>query len=99
MTRAYDRVEALNAEVVAISVDNLSGAEDIARQLGIPFPVLYDPSRVVTQLYEVDNPGDGGRARPATFIVDTEGVITWKYVGSGIGDRPSVSTILAQLAR
>ena len=85
--------------MVAISVDNLSGAEDIARQLGIPFPVLYDLSRMVTQLYEVDNPGDGGRARPATFIVDTEGVITWKYVGSGIGDRPSVSTILAQLAR
>ena len=103
-TRRVDKelttdIEALNAEVVAISVDNLSGAEDIARQLGIPFPVLYDPSRVVTQLYEVDNPGDGGRARPATFVVNTEGVITWKYVGSGIGDRPSVSTILAQLAR
>ena len=99
MTRRYDDIQALNAEVVAISVDNLSGAEDIARQLGIPFPVLYDPAKMVTQLYNVHNPDDSGRAKPATFIVDTEGVITWKYVGSGIGDRPSVSTILAQLAR
>ncbi len=98
MKGVYNDIQALNAEVIAISVDNLSGAEDIARQLGIPFPVLYDPSRVVTQLYKVDNPGDGGRARPATFVVNTEGVITWKYVGSDIGDRPSVSTILAQLS-
>ena len=69
-------------------MDDLSGAEDIARQLGIPFPVLYDPAKMVTQLYKVHNPDDSGRAKPATFIVDTEGVITWKYVGSGIGDRP-----------
>ena len=80
--------------MVAISIDDLSGASSIVQELGIPFPVLYDTSREVVRLYKVQNAGDGGRARPATFILDTEGVIQWKYVGSGIGDRPPVSTIL-----
>ncbi len=99
MTRRYNDIKALNAEVVAISVDDLSGAEDIARQLGIPFPILYDPSRVVTQLYEVFNLLSDGVATPSTFILDTDGVIAWKYIGRSKEDRPSVSTILAQLAR
>ncbi len=82
--------------MVAISVDNLSGAEDIARQVGIPFPVLYDPSAEVTRLYEVHNPSDGGRATPSTFVIDAEGIIKWKFVGS-TSHRTSVSSILAQL--
>ena len=69
----------------------------MVQKLGIPFPILYDPSTETPQAYKVFNLLGDGLATPATFIVDTEGVITWKYVGSGIGDRPSTDTILAQL--
>ncbi len=30
-------------------------------------------------------------ATPSTFVVDRDGVITWKYVANSIGDRPPTS--------
>ena len=84
--------------MLAISVDNLKDASGVVQQLGIPFPILYDPSTEAPQSYMVFNLLGDGLATPSTFILDKEGVITWKYVGRRIGDRPSVSTILAQLS-
>ncbi len=37
-------------------------------------------------------------ATPSTFVVDRDGVITWKYVANPIGDRPPTSNIIDQLA-
>ena len=84
--------------MLAISTDDLSGAQSIADNIGIGFPILYDPEADVVREYGVHNPPDGGRAKPATFIIDRDGIIQWKYVGSGIGDRPSMQRILEQLA-
>ena len=42
-------------------------------------------------------PGDE-LATPSTFVVDRDGVITWKYVANSIGDRPPTSIIIDQLA-
>lgn len=87
----------MNAEVLAISVDNLSDAEFAVTGLEIPFPVLYDLSAQVPTSYGVYNLQGDGESSPATFIVDQDGEILWKYVGRSKGDRPSVSTILSQL--
>ena len=84
--------------MLAISVDNLEEASEVVQMLGIPFPILYDPSTEAPLSYMVFNLLGDGLATPSTFILDKEGVITWKYVGRRIGDRPSVSTILAQLS-
>lgn len=84
---------------MAISTDDLSGAQSIAENIGIGFPILYDPEAEVVKEYGVHNPADGGRSKPATFIIDSDGIIQWKYVGSGIGDRPSMQRILGQLER
>ena len=87
----------MNAEVLAISVDNLSGAEGIVNAIGIPFPVLYDVSTDVPRAFEVFNRLSDGLATPSTFIIDLDGTITWKFIARSIGDRPSVSTILSRL--
>ena len=84
--------------MLAISVDNLEEASEVVQMLGIPFPILYDPSTEAPQSYMVFNLLGDGLATPSTFILDKEGVITWKYVGRHIGDRPSVSTILGRLS-
>ena len=94
----YEDIRELNGEVLAISVDDLSGATQIVQQLSIPFPILYDPSREVPQSYMVYDLLGDGLAAPATFVVDREGVIRWKHVGRSIGDRASISEILDQLA-
>ena len=64
----------------------------------VTFPVLYDTSTEVTQSYAVYDLLDDGLATPSMFIIDTEGVIRWKYVGTSAGDRPAISTIKEQLA-
>jgi len=35
-------------------------------------------------------------AKPSTFIIDKDGIIRWKYVGS-TGDRPSPQIVLQEL--
>ena len=94
----YEDIQAANAEVLAISVDNLAGAERVVSQIGIPFPILYDPSKDVPRDYGVFNLLNDNLATPSTFVLDKEGVIRYKFVASGIGDRPPVSQILRQLA-
>ena len=42
---------------------------------------------------------DDDLATPSMFIIDTEGVIRWKYIGNSAGDRPELSTIKEQLAK
>ena len=70
----------------------------MVEQLNIPFPILYDPSREVPEAYGVYNLLGDRLATPSTFIVDMNGVIKWKFVGSSIGDRPSIPELLEQLA-
>ena len=47
--------------------------------------------------YGVLNPQDNNLARPSTFVIDSSGVIRWKYLGSTY-DRPSPQQVLDALA-
>ena len=95
----YEEIQGLDAEVLAISVDDLSGATKVVQELNIPFPILYDPSREVPRLYGVFGLLGDKLATPSTFVVDREGVIRWKYVAGSVSDRPPSSRVLDQLAK
>ena len=66
---------------------------------GVTFPVLYDTSTEVAQAYEVFDLLDDGLAAPSMFIMDSDGIIRWKYIGEAPGDRPTLATIKEQLAK
>ena len=83
--------------MIAVSVDNLQGHGAVVERRGIHFPVLYDTSTQVPRTYEVYNRLGDGFVTPATYILDENGVIAWKYVASRTYDHASVSRILAQL--
>ena len=92
----YQEIQDLDTEVLAISADDLAGAEKIiARVDGIPFPILYDPETGVIHDYGADKKV-GRLAIPITFVIDKDGIIRWKYVGTVL-DRPSVATVVDQL--
>ena len=94
----YEELQDLSAEVLAISTDDLHGAETIAQRVGIQFPVLYDPDAEVVKAYGVYNKFNDRLAAPSTFIVDKQGVIQWKYVaGDAYYDIPSTEQVLDQL--
>ena len=67
--------------------------------IGIPFPILYNKDADVVKAYGVYDLLGDGLATPSTFIIDKQGVIRWKRVGSSVGDRPPTSKVLEELGK
>jgi peroxiredoxin len=66
----------------------------------ISFPFLLDEDRSVTKAYGVYH--RLGRdafniARPATFVIDRQGLVPWMYVSSTQTDRAEVRVVLDRL--
>ena len=97
MQNDYQAIKDLQAEVLAVSVDNLPRAGYVVDRLGLEFPIMYDPQTDMVKEYGVFNLLNDGLATPSTFVIDTQGKIRWKYVGVGIYDRPSTRSIIRQL--
>ena len=81
--------------MLAVSIDDLSEAANAVETLGLEFPILYDESGDVVRSYGVFNP-NSGYATPSTFIIDTEGMVRWKFIGSD-SHRTSTRDIIEQL--
>ena len=66
------------AQLLAISVDDVASHQDFAETLTLRFPLLADdnPTGSVAGRYGVFNPGDGISDR-ALFVVNQEGIIHW----------------------
>ena len=85
----------MNAEILAISVDELSQASFAVERLGLDFPVLYDEPAEVVKAYEVYNSGQD-YANPNVFIIDRNGSIVWHHKAS-VSHRTPNSDIIRQL--
>jgi len=76
--------------------------ERIAMEDGIPpdFPLLSDPDHRVIDRYGLFN-GEDPRGReithPATFVIDREGVVRWRFVEVDYKVRPTNEDILEVL--
>lgn len=80
--------------MLAVSADDLSGAQEAAQSWGPPFPILYNPDKTVIDTYDVRA---GNIAKPATFVIDKSGTIRWKYIGANKSDITSPAAVIAQL--
>lgn len=85
--------------MLAISTDDLSGAQSIVGRVGIGFPVLYNSDTDVVVAYGVYNLRGDSLAAPATFIIDTDGIVRWSHVSRRTSDRPKTSEIIKQLEK
>ncbi len=66
------------------------------------FPLLSDPGHRVIDRYGLFNPVDPkGRqiAHPATYVIDRDGVVRWKFVEVNYKVRPSNEDILQELEK
>ncbi len=95
----YQAITDFDAEVLAVSMDELSGAEHAVKRLELPFPILYDAEGHVVRRFGVFDLLDDGLATPSTFLLDMEGRIQWRYIGRSIYDRPSNAQIIAELQK
>ena len=83
--------------MVALAVQDETGAQASLRDTGVSYPILADPQHQVAEAYGVYNTLGDGVAAPAVFIIDTSGQIVWSYIGQNISDRPNPQTILENL--
>ena len=94
---AYEDIQAQGAELVAISVDTLDGAQQMWAHAGAEFPVLADPTTEVVRRYGIFDLLDDGVSAPATFIVQGGGVFVAGHVGQDIADRVPAEAIVEAL--
>ncbi len=70
------------AEVLAVSADAIGDSLNLSNQLGIAYPLLSDSGLRAIDAFGVRHPkggqGELDIARPATFLLDREGIVRWR---------------------
>ncbi len=85
-----EKYNSLNAQVLGISVDSPFAQKAWADANNLAFPLLSDPSRKVVSQYGVEFPNFLGMegftvANRAVFVIDKNGVVRYKWVGTPQG--------------
>ncbi len=90
--------EARGIRVVGISVDPPDVNKRQSQKLGYTLPLLSDPKGKVIRRYDVLHPGAGPKgadiARPAEFLLDSNGVVRWVNLTDNIAVRARPEQVL-----
>jgi len=93
--------EARGVRVVGISVDPPDINQRQSQKHGYTFPLLSDPNAKVIRRYDVLHPGAGPKgadiARPAEFLIDSNGVVRWVNLTESIAVRARPEQVLEAL--
>jgi len=99
-----DDFEEQDAAVIAISVDPPDESREIVEAYDLSFPILSDIGAETIRTYGVahrdgDPMNDTDIARPATFILDREGLVVWSHLPRNWRIRPRPQELLDELAK
>ena len=93
-------------EIVTVSVDDREGMDRMVERISeedgeVPsFVMLSDPDHAVIDRYGLFNEGSPPKhpfPHPATYVIDMEGVVRYRFVETDYRVRPSNEDILAVL--
>ncbi|HEX3301881.1 MAG TPA: redoxin domain-containing protein [Thermomicrobiales bacterium] len=95
MTEHVAEFTARNIDIVAITHEPES---DLNGRV-YPFPIIPDPSLELAAEFDVVGVDEFGKRtiRPATILVDDQGMIRFSYVGDDSRDRPTIPALLLAL--
>jgi peroxiredoxin len=93
--------DARGVRVVGISVDPPDINQRQSQKLGYTFPLLSDPNAKIIRRYDVLHPGAGPKgadiARPAEFLLDSNGIVRWVNLTENIAVRARPEQVLEAL--
>ncbi len=95
---SIERLAELDAQVLAVSTDNLPTLRRWAEELKLAYPLLSDFMRKVSALYGVLDEGRGV-ARRTTFVIDKEGRIQHVEEGAAAIDPSGAIQACSRLGR
>jgi peroxiredoxin Q/BCP len=79
----FHKLEAMGAQVVGVSVDDMASHLAFARKYNLPFPLLADASGAVAARYgSIRDLGLVKFARRNTFLIDPQGRIAKVYLSA-----------------
>lgn len=81
---------------MGISVDPAEDSRELAKSLGLGFPLLGDADLAVADRYGVAMAGRD-IAVPAVFVVTPDRAIIYEHVGETMMDRPPALEVMAAL--
>ena len=88
----------LGVTTVAVSTDSPDDAAALKEKLGLTFELYSDTDLATITKWGVED-YDAQIAKPATFIIQPGGAITFRKVGTSQTDRPTVDELLAALRK
>jgi peroxiredoxin len=93
--------EALDVQIVAISVDPAEKGKWVEDKLKAPFPILSDSKREVMELYgtqspEYHNHQGGSINTPTLVLIDKTGTIRWVHQATSFRVRAAVQEDLTE---
>jgi peroxiredoxin len=90
--------DARGIRIVGISIDPPEINRRQSQKLGYSFPLLSDPKAEVIRRYDVLHPGAGPKgadiARPAEFLIDSNGMVRWVNLTENIAVRARPEQVL-----
>jgi peroxiredoxin len=96
--RSLSDFDARGICIVGISVDPPEINRRQSQKLGYSFPLLSDPKAEVIRRYDVLHPGAGPKgsdiARPAEFLIDSNGMVRWVNLTENIAVRARPEQVL-----
>ena len=96
--RRLSDFDARGIRIVGISVDPPEINRRQSQKVGYTFPLLSDPKAEVIRRYDVLHPGAGPKggdiARPAEFLIDSNGMVRWVNLTENIAVRAEPEQVL-----
>ena len=91
-------MEAAGVEILAISPDPNERSQDLADKLRVNYRFVTDRDLAVSRRLGLVHPKAGPEgqdvSKPATIVIDREGVVRWAKYASNIQARPDPDEIL-----
>ncbi len=99
MNRNISEIEKKNIKLITIATDRKGPLKRLAEKEKYQFPIISDKDGQMSKEFNVfGEPIDFSTIRsklaiPTTYLIDSNGKITWRYLGNK-EDRPSIELIL-----
>lgn len=98
------KLEKLDAQVVAISVNDPFSLKGFHEDNALNFPLLSDYTREAVKAYGVELHDFAGLkgytvAQRSIFIIDADGLLKWKWISTDPGIEPDYTEIERQLKK
>ena len=94
----FPQFDQAHAKVFGISVDSIPSLKEFKAKHGITVDLLSDFKREASRKYDVLLEDKFFSAR-AYFLIDSKGVLRWKFVEAELGQKRDNAELLAEIAK